>query len=100
MRRLVDAVVAAGRVRGCRSSRCGSSSSGVFDLKPYFLPAPSAIWTQFVDNFGLVREAAVVSGRNALVGLLAGTVLGVAVSFLLMRFRLLNELRQRRWRSR
>jgi NitT/TauT family transport system permease protein len=64
----------------------------VFGWKPYFLPKPSEIWTQFVDNFGLVREAALVSGRNALVGLLAGTVLGVAVSFLLMRFRLLNDM--------
>ena len=33
-----------------------------------------------------------MSGINALVGLLVGTVLGVAMSFLLMRFRLLNEL--------
>ena len=63
-----------------------------FDLKPYFLPAPSAIWNAFVDNPGLIRSAAFVSGGNALVGLIAGTLLGVAVSFLLMRFRLLNEL--------
>ena len=63
-----------------------------FDLKPFFLPAPSAIWDAFVDNVGLVREAAFVSGGNALVGLLAGTALGIAASFLLMRFRFLNEL--------
>ncbi len=37
-------------------------------------------------------DAAAVSGRNALVGLVVGTVLGVAVSFLLMRFRLLNDM--------
>ena len=35
---------------------------------------------------------AFVSGRNALAGLVVGTVLGVAVSFLLMRFRLLNDM--------
>jgi NitT/TauT family transport system permease protein len=63
-----------------------------FDLKPYFLPAPSAIWEAFVDNADLVRRAAFVSGANALVGLLVGTALGVAASFLLMRFHLLNEL--------
>lgn len=63
-----------------------------FDLKPYFLPAPSAIWSAFTDNGDLVREAAVVSGTNALVGLVAGTVLGIAASFVLMRFRLANEL--------
>lgn len=63
-----------------------------FDLKPYFLPAPSAIWSAFSDNLSLVREAATVSGSNALVGLLAGTLLGVAAAFVLMRFRIVNEL--------
>lgn len=64
----------------------------VFDWKEYFLPAPSVIWESFVENIDNVREAAIVSGRNALVGLLVGTVLGVAMSFLLMRFRLLNDM--------
>jgi NitT/TauT family transport system permease protein len=64
----------------------------VFDWKPYFLPKPSSIWAAFVDNFDLIRSAAFVSGRNALAGLIVGTILGVAVSFLLMRFRLLNDM--------
>lgn len=63
-----------------------------FDLKPYFLPAPTAIWSAFTDNVGLVRAAAFVSGGNALVGLLLGVALGVAASFALMRSNLLNEL--------
>lgn len=63
-----------------------------FDLKPYFLPAPSAIGRAFVDNFGVIREATFHSGANALVGLVAGTALGVAASFLLVRFRVLTEL--------
>jgi NitT/TauT family transport system permease protein len=64
----------------------------VFDWKPYFLPKPSSIWDAFVENFELIRSAAFVSGRNALAGLIVGTILGVAVSFLLMRFRLLNDM--------
>jgi NitT/TauT family transport system permease protein len=64
----------------------------VFDLKPYFLPPPSAIWEEFTSNLDLVWEATLVSGANALVGLVAGTVLGVAMAFLLMRFDLLNDL--------
>ena len=64
----------------------------LFDLKPYFLPAPSAISRAFFDNFSLVKDAALVSGKNALVGLLAGTLLGIGSAFLLMRFRVLNEL--------
>ena len=64
----------------------------IFDLKPYFLPAPSAIAEAFVDNHGVIREATLHSGANALVGLIAGTVCGVAASFLLVRFRILTEL--------
>jgi NitT/TauT family transport system permease protein len=63
-----------------------------FDLKPYFLPSPSAIWSAFSDNVGLVWDAAYVSGTNALVGLVAGTLVGIAAAFVLMRFRIVNEL--------
>ena len=63
-----------------------------FDLKPYFLPSPSSIAEAFGENWRQVWEAARVSGTNALIGLLVGVVLGVAFSFLLMRFDVLNEL--------
>jgi NitT/TauT family transport system permease protein len=63
-----------------------------FDWKPYFLPAPSAIWAALHDNSEIVRSAALVSGQNALVGLLVGTALGIGMSFVLMRFELLNEM--------
>lgn len=62
------------------------------DLKPYFLPSPSSIAEAFFDNPDRIWNAVRVSGTNALIGLLGGVVLGVAVSFLLMRFDLLNEL--------
>ncbi|HEX5903099.1 MAG TPA: ABC transporter permease subunit [Actinomycetota bacterium] len=64
----------------------------VFDFQTYFLPAPSAIWDAFRANTSLIWEATRVSGLNALVGLLVGTGLGIAMSFLLARFRLLNDL--------
>ena len=64
----------------------------VFDFQPYFLPAPSAIWAEFQQNATLIWNATKVSGLNALIGLLVGTVLGVSMSFLLARFRLLNDL--------
>jgi NitT/TauT family transport system permease protein len=63
-----------------------------FDLKPYFLAPPSQIWAQFAGNLTLIWEATKVSGGNALVGLLVGTVLGISMAFLLGRFRLLNDL--------
>ncbi len=64
----------------------------VFDWKPYFLPKPSRIWAEFIDNQEQIRSAASVSGGNALVGLVLGTVFGILVSFVLMRFRLLNDM--------
>lgn len=63
-----------------------------FDLKPYFLAAPSKIGEQFFKNYSRIWEASAVSGGNALVGLVVGTVLGVAMSFILSRYRFLGEL--------
>ena len=64
----------------------------VFDFQPYFLPAPSAIWDAFTTNTALIWEATKVSGLNALIGLLVGTAIGVAMAFLLARFHLIEDL--------
>ncbi len=64
----------------------------VFDLKPYFLAPPSRIFDEFTDNLGHIWDAVKVSGTNAFIGLLIGTVLGVAMSFILSRFRVLNDV--------
>lgn len=64
----------------------------VFDIKPFLLPAPSSIWTTLGDNWNKVWDAMVVTGSNALVGLLFGVICGVALSFVLMRFNVVNEL--------
>ncbi len=64
----------------------------VFNLKPYFLTPPSKIIEQFFSNFRLIREAATVSGKNALIGLIVGAVFGVLMSFALSRFRILSQL--------
>jgi NitT/TauT family transport system permease protein len=61
-------------------------------LEPYFLPAPTAIARAFTENTGVITEATLHSGTNALVGLLAGTAIGIAASFALVRFRLLTEV--------
>lgn len=64
----------------------------VFDIQPYLLPAPSAIWTALVEKQSNVIAAMQVTGQNAFVGLVLGVVLGVALSFVLMRFQVANEL--------
>lgn len=63
-----------------------------FDLKPYFLAAPSTIWKMFFENLGLIWGATKVSGANALIGLVAGTCFGAVMSLLLSRYRILNDL--------
>lgn len=63
-----------------------------FDIQPYLLPSPSAIWTALTDKWSNVVDAMFVTGQNALVGLVIGVILGVALSFVLMRFHVANEL--------
>jgi len=63
-----------------------------FNLKPYFLAPPSKIGQKFAENIDLVWGAAKVSGTNALIGLLLGAFLGMAMSFVLSRFKFLNNL--------
>ncbi len=63
-----------------------------FDLQPYFLVAPTDIWAKLTENWGNVWEAMQVSGTNAAFGLLFGAIAGVLMSFLLSRFKILDEL--------
>jgi NitT/TauT family transport system permease protein len=64
----------------------------VYDIKKFLLPAPTAIASAFAGNLENVWEAVLVTGANALVGFVLGVLLGIAVSFVLMRFRVFNEL--------
>ena len=63
-----------------------------FDLKPYFLVAPTDIAKAFTKNWSNIWESMVFSGTNAAYGMLFGTILGVLVSFVLSRFKVLDEL--------
>ena len=62
------------------------------DIKPFLLPKPSAIWSEIVDNQNEIWNAARETGTNALVGLFAGTVVGVAVALVASRFKIASEL--------
>ena len=64
----------------------------VFDIQPFVLPAPTAIWSAFTVRFSEVFDQTLVTGTNALVGLLIGTFMGVLMSLITVRFRLLEEL--------
>jgi len=84
--------IAAPAAFGMAFAALWEAAVAAFDLKPYFLVPPSSIVAQFVDNVGLIWDAASVSGLNAAIGLLAGTLLGGAMSFALSRWRILGEL--------
>jgi NitT/TauT family transport system permease protein len=62
------------------------------DIKPFLLPKPSAIWSALTDNRDQIWNAARQTGTNALVGLVIGAVLGVAVALIASRFRAASEL--------
>ena len=62
------------------------------DIKPYLLPKPTAIWAQFSRNLDDIVATARVTGTNALVGLVAGAVLGILAALVASRFRVVDSL--------
>jgi NitT/TauT family transport system permease protein len=64
----------------------------VTGVPAFLLPAPSAIATQFGAQFSVIVSTALVTGTNALVGLVAGIALGVALALLASRWRWFAEL--------
>lgn len=64
----------------------------LFDWKPYFLPKPGDVWTNFVDSSAIIRRAARVTGSNAIIGLAVGVVAGVLLSFVMARYRWLDDI--------
>jgi NitT/TauT family transport system permease protein len=60
------------------------------NVRSYVLPAPSDIWTAAGDHQSRIVSAAGHSGLNALVGLLAGVVLGVLLAALATRLPVLG----------
>ena len=63
-----------------------------YRIRPFLLPRPSAVWTQLRLNVDDILESARITGTNALVGLIAGTVLGVLAALVASRFRIVDEL--------
>ena len=64
----------------------------VYDVKPFIIPKPTAIWQSLVDNSDLVWKASWVTGVNAFVGLVCGAVLGFGLAVVTNRFRIVSEL--------
>ena len=61
-------------------------------IAPFILPAPSAIWTEMLAQRVNIWEATLASGTNALIGLVAGTILGILAAMVASRVRVLSEI--------
>lgn len=61
-------------------------------IEPFILPAPSAIWEQMTSNTGNIVAGASVTGRNALIGMLAGALVGVVGAAVAGTFRFVDQM--------
>ncbi len=64
----------------------------VQDLKPYLLPAPSLIATNFFGQLGLMWSTAFYTATTAFFGIVVGTILGLLAALLAQRFIVVNNL--------
>ena len=64
----------------------------VNDIKPYLLPAPSLILTNFFTNIGLMFSTGWYTATTAFLGLVFGTIVALACALLAQRFVVVNNL--------
>lgn len=62
------------------------------DIQPYVLPSPSAIWEQFTGSLDIIRDAAITTAKNALIGLIIGSFFGVAWAALAAAVRPIEQM--------
>ncbi len=61
-------------------------------IKPFLLPAPSAIWQQMKLNKSGIWDTATNTGTNAVIGLVAGALVGLLIAFVAQRFSVVRAL--------
>lgn len=61
-------------------------------LPSFLLPSPSSIAEQFAANLGNITSASVATGKNALIGLVLGTLSGLVAAAVAVRLRVVDEL--------
>lgn len=62
------------------------------DVKPFVIPKPSKVWYSLTHDFALVRKASWVTGMNAFVGLVLGSIVGALVAIGTNRFAIVDEI--------
>jgi NitT/TauT family transport system permease protein len=61
-------------------------------IQPYLLPAPTAIGRQFATVLPALWSATLATGANALIGLLLGSILAIALALAASRLRFIDDL--------
>ncbi|GAA3544274.1 hypothetical protein AFL01nite_16900 [Aeromicrobium flavum] len=64
----------------------------LFDIDPFVVPAPAAIAGEVLENLPTICSGSVVTGRNALAGLLIGAVVGVLAALVSSASRVLDQM--------
>jgi NitT/TauT family transport system permease protein len=62
------------------------------DIDPYVVPSPGAIWDQLVAGRENVVDGMRVTGRNALIGLVIGALIGILGAVLASMSRVLDQM--------
>jgi NitT/TauT family transport system permease protein len=63
-----------------------------FNIKPYLLPAPTAIWAEFTRNLPAMWNAALYTGTNAFYGLVLGSIVAIVIALIAQRFAFIRNL--------
>lgn len=64
----------------------------VVGVSEYLLPSPASIATQFVDYLPSILSAMYITGLNALLGLIVGAILGIALAALAANSRVIDGM--------
>ena len=64
----------------------------VVGVSEYLLPSPASIATQFVDYLPSILSAMYITGLNALLGLIVGSILGIGLAALAANSRLIDGM--------
>lgn len=65
---------------------------GVVGVSAYLLPSPADIASEWAANASAIAEAALITGTNAVLGLLVGAVVGVLLAALASRARWFDQM--------
>jgi NitT/TauT family transport system permease protein len=64
----------------------------VVGVSDYLLPSPAAIAQEFVDYWPSIVDATIITGTNALLGLIVGSILGIVLAALAARWRAIDQM--------